>query len=338
MPLTPAPRVRYAFLAERLPVHSFQRAIVSANEFQLMSGWLRKSWVVELCAVSLAGLAPAAIIRLGDSARASLCERQRKTLAFVDVACAAPGNLSRAEFLDEVQYLAGIPERLNLLDAELPKQLETAFARHPWVEHVERIDFSTAHGLRVRLAYRTPVLAVVAPSAANREKPAEADTAGDSGERASSRVKVLDRDGFVLPAQAYRPDLPRFHSAIATATPGQRWQGEDALAAARLAEYLRPYQQRLQVHEIAVASGSLLIKRRGRAPLLWGRLPGAERAGEELAAAKLKRLLDVPQTPVSATTVPQRVVPWRGGGAPVLFADHVTASRANRDQVSNSSR
>src|SRR5205085_1645284 len=63
-------------------------------------------------------------------------------------------------FLGEVQYLGGLPERLALLDDDLPGRLAEAFARHPWVEKVERVEVVPPGRVRARLTYRTPVLAV----------------------------------------------------------------------------------------------------------------------------------------------------------------------------------
>src|SRR5262249_15720330 len=66
----------------------------------------------------------------------------------------------REDFLGEVRYLSEFPSRLRLLEKGLASRLADAFARHPWVEKVERVEVLPLRQVRVRLVYRQPVLAV----------------------------------------------------------------------------------------------------------------------------------------------------------------------------------
>src|SRR5207249_8025506 len=105
---------------------------------------------------------------------------------FGDIECEPPEGLDRATFLGQVQYEARVPERLNVLDEELPRQLREAFARHPWVEAVDDVALEPPRRIRVRLTYRTPVLAV----------------------RWDGALRAVDGQGVLLPKTAATHGLP----------------------------------------------------------------------------------------------------------------------------------
>src|SRR2546421_12112283 len=100
------------------------------------------------------------LIRLGSAAEEYLAARPRYRVAFADVDCEPPPGLTRAEFLSEVQYLAGWPDHFSRLDDRLPPRLAGAFVRHPWVEAVDKVEVAVGSKVRVRLRHRKPVLAV----------------------------------------------------------------------------------------------------------------------------------------------------------------------------------
>jgi hypothetical protein len=85
----------------------------------------------------------------------------KNEIAFADIECPAPPDtkMGREEFLGEVQYLAGLPDRLPSSD-DLVKKLFGAFVRHPWVAEVKKIELLPERRCRVELRFRTPVLAV----------------------------------------------------------------------------------------------------------------------------------------------------------------------------------
>jgi hypothetical protein len=294
----------------------------------MIGGWLRGGMVRDLTAVLLAGLLPLGLVQAGKAARQSLRTRDRYAVAFADIDCVPPGDLTRAEFLDEVQYLAGMPERLRLLEDGLAPRLAKAFARHPWVEQVYCVEWTRPRGLRVTLKYRTPVLAVVEH--------------GDSGGHETTasyakRPRATDRHGTVLPARAYRGDLPFFVTSTPAGAAGTRWDDPAVWAAARLADYLRPYQDRLRVQELAIEGSHLILWSSARTSFVWGPPPGAEHAGDEAAVVKVRRLLDFhgwpnePPDPRPRARAPSR--------RPLAFlADQASTSSTNCDHVSNSSR
>jgi hypothetical protein len=173
-------------------------------------------WLVPLLApVLAAGLVVLGLIAAGRAARKHLRDADRFTTAFTDIDCVPPPGQGRQDFLSEVRYLAGLPDRLTLLDEDLPARLADAFARHPWVEKVARVERVPPRQVRVRLTYRTPVLAV--PQ--------------------SGQLRAVDRFGILLPATAAVQGLPVFPGdAPAPAGPaGTPWGDAAVEQAARAA-------------------------------------------------------------------------------------------------------
>lgn len=144
-----------------------------------------------------------ALVAVGRATREGLRRDDRFTVGFAAIDCQPPPPLAREEFLAEVQYLAGLPESLSLLDEELSRRLAEAFARHPWVRRVERVDLARPGRVRVRLEYRKPTLAVPV----------------------DGTLRAVDREGVLLPIDAGVEGLPVFRgSAAPPAGPaGTRW-------------------------------------------------------------------------------------------------------------------
>jgi len=154
------------------------------------------------------------LIALGKAARDQLRQHERYTLTFDDIDCPAPPGMERGEFLSEVQYLARLPDRLPALDEDSPARLADAFAHHPWVEKVEEVRIIPPDRVRVRLAFRVPVLAVPQPG----------------GPRA------VDAHGILLPSSAPTEGLPVFRGSAAppAGVAGEPW-GDPAVTAAAAA-------------------------------------------------------------------------------------------------------
>src|SRR5262249_32635342 len=123
-------------------------------------GWLGR-WALPLGALGTGlALVFAGVVALGRYTRDHVRDWDRYQTPFADVRCAAPPAQSAADFLAEVQYLSNLPDRLNVLDDRLGPRLAAAFARHPWVEEVERVEIAVPRRVQVRLVFRVPVLAV----------------------------------------------------------------------------------------------------------------------------------------------------------------------------------
>src|SRR5262245_3244017 len=128
-------------------------------------------------ALLAAGLLLAAIGLIGRLTREELRPHERYSVPFEDIQCQPPATLSRTTFLDEVRYLTDLPAHVSLLDERLPRRLADAFACHPWVEKVERVEVSPRGPVHVHLSFRTPVLAVPV----------------------AGQVRAVDRNGLLLP-------------------------------------------------------------------------------------------------------------------------------------------
>jgi hypothetical protein len=166
-----------------------------------------------LVPLAAAGLLLLGLVALGKLARHRLRDEARYSLPFEAVECPAPPGSERVPFLGEVQYLARLPDRLRLLDEDLPRRLADAFARHPWVERVEAVEVTPPEGVRVRLRFRTPALAVPQPGG----------------------VRVVDRRGVLLPASAPDAGLPVYPGVAPPprGAAGEPWGDPAVEAAAR---------------------------------------------------------------------------------------------------------
>lgn len=224
--------------------------------------------LVPLLAVGLVlgGLATA-----GHATRQWLRDQDRVALALEEIQCPTPPGVDREVFLLQIQALGDLPDRLRLLDDNLPARLADAFRRHPWVEKVERVAVLPPRQVQVSLAFRRPALVVTQQGA----------------------VRVVDAMGVLLPPLTAAHSLPAYRgtlSAVAVVS-GVKWPDGNLETAARTAGYLQPYEGELRFTTFEVVStGSLVCYTAGGTRMIWGHAPGAEIAGELSAVQKLERL------------------------------------------------
>ncbi len=177
-----------------------------------------------------------------------------------------------AEFLEEVQYFARLPDSVCVLDDGLPARLSAAFSRHPWVEEVMSVEITPSKRVRVQLTYRVAVLTVTLANGLDRP---------------------VDRLGIRLPAAAVDPTNPVLRGDLRSPVgqEGQAWGDERIAAAARTAWFLAPYQDRLHLQTFEARPDDLILS---GAPyrVYWGAGPGSEPLGEAAADVKLRRLLN----------------------------------------------
>jgi hypothetical protein len=225
-----------------------------------------------------------AVITVGKLTRQSIQNWDRYTLAFTEIDCTPPPTQERAEFLGEVQQLAGLPERLSVLDPDLASRLAEALACHPYVEKVEQVVILPSRAVRVQLAYRVPVLEVMLPEPVPKEL--------SHPETGTEPSWWVDGRGVILPRKTAREPLPLLFATTKPAgSVGQVWGDTVVEGAARTAAYLRPYQDRLHLRVFETSSGILVLCTLAGTRVLWGQAPGGEAAGEVPAAQKLERLL-----------------------------------------------
>jgi hypothetical protein len=210
--------------------------------------------------ILLAGLLVAGLALLGRFAREQLVGHDRYSLAFSAIDCRPPPELSREEFLSQVQYLAGLPDRIRLLDRQTPLELALAFGRHPWVERVERVELGRARA-SVRLVFREPVLAVAF-----------------RGQGDEKQTRAVDRAGVLLPVIAGCAELPVFHAdpPPSDLVVGMAWADERVQSAARTAAALKPHAAELPVRHLEIDSAGAVWLQGPRGRLRWGPPPDAE--------------------------------------------------------------
>ena len=208
----------------------------------------------------------------------------RFTIPFGEITCTTPPEyIELGTFLTEVQYLSGSPDRVHMLEDNLPTRLADAFKRHPWVERVERVEILPDRQVSVTLTYRVPVLAVVAKSHVPETY---------AGNRTRSSRSV-DGHGVLLPATAPLARLPILAGKFSEPRGGAGTLWSDAVvrSAARIAAYLTPHQDRLRLYVFENHGSEFVLKTAAGSRVVWGRGVGQEDAEEALAAEKLDRLL-----------------------------------------------
>jgi hypothetical protein len=255
--------------------------------------WPRTNLVRGLVLLLGISLFVAAVVLLAQFTRQNIRNWDRYTASFADIACPSPPAEDRDEFLAEVQYLAGMPDGLQVLDESLPAHLAAAFASHPWVERVEQVLITPPHQVEARLSFRTPVLEVV-PANARSSHVASPPEKGDAAATTAARETawLVDGEGILLPRRHFRDDLPLLVSPRQpTAAAGQRWTDPGVEAAARTALYLRGEQTRLRLQRFEHTKQGLVLSTPAGSRVLWGSAPGQEKRQEAKAAEKLERLL-----------------------------------------------
>jgi hypothetical protein len=244
--------------------------------------WLgQAALLVTVVALLLGGL-----VWLGQYAREQIRDRERFQVAFADIDCEPPPGLSRGDFLDEVMYHASCPERFSILEDGLADKLKQYFAKHPWVAQVDKVEVQPPRGVRVQVAYRQAVLAVVvAPEFAG------SSFAGDK----KLPVRGVDREGVLLPKKApLGVALAVLDKAPPPTRPiGQLWGDAGVEAAARTAALLQPHQQLLGLKWLTLTPDGLVLGGTG-VKVVWGK-PDA--LGDATVDVKLQRLLECTKSP-----------------------------------------
>lgn len=190
----------------------------------------------------------------------------------------------RTDVKQEVIESAGLNRPLSLLDESLTRELQAAFALHPWVRKVHRVAKGYPGKIEVRLEYRRPVLMVEVPGG----------------------LYPVDVDGVLLPSIDFSPkeaaEFPWLGEV--TTSPGGKgmpWGDVRVSEAARIAEVLLADWQALKLHRILPGPQSssvpstdpnwyYFVTKSGRTRVLWGHAPGTVNSDEPSPQEKLSRL------------------------------------------------
>lgn len=171
----------------------------------------------------------------------------------------------------------------HVLEPKLTEEIAAAFALHPWVAKVVRVEKHFPARVNVTLEYRRPVAAV---EIANR---------GEAG------LLFVDGFGVLLPsadfAQSQAKDFLRI--AAGNETPaggyGVAWGSDRVSGAAAIAAAFGPKWQPLGLYRIVgveTTAGDLTYELRTKADsrVVWGAAPGHEASGEPAPEHKIAAL------------------------------------------------
>lgn len=191
---------------------------------------------------------------------------------------------------------------LSVLDDQLLERVRNAFALHPWVAKVERVERRWPASIHVDVVYRRPVCVV----------------------EAAGRLVVVDAEGVVLPDEDFSPVEKARYPRLAgidsgpLGPVGTRWGHPRVTGAAEIAAVLLPAWESLGLERIlpSVMAPSApeqeqtyeLLTRKGTW-IFWGKAPSAEGRGEPSAADKLAHLQRyvAEHGTLEGTTGPQRI-------------------------------
>ncbi len=210
----------------------------------------------------------------------------------------------------EVIRDAGLPAELSILDERLFDRLKQAFALHPWIARVEKVERSYPAHIRVDVVYRRPVAMV----------------------EVSGGLLPVDADAILLPTADFSPAEAENYLRIAGAASsplgplGTAWADPAIAAAAKLADLLQPAWTDLQLRRIRIrnliATGGaqimfLELGTRSGTTFVWGAAPGSELPQEATAAEKLARLQQLASRQGSLDATPADQRDLRRRAAPV---------------------
>jgi len=191
-----------------------------------------------------------------------------------------------ADVRGQVIRKSGLDRRLSILDTGLRDAIEQAFALHPWVFSVNRIEKRFPPAVHVTVTYRRPMAAIETPH-------------GDS-----YQLLPVDWHGIHLPAEdvplVRRQYLPRVRGIVGQPPVGQRWEDPRVAGAVELATLLADVWEPLHLKEISPSARPEIqgdrqffvyeIITRGGTRIEWGAAPRTHAPGEAEFMVKLDRL------------------------------------------------
>jgi len=195
---------------------------------------------------------------------------------------APPQWIQADDFRREVVRNASLDRSLSIVDDQLVERIALAFAAHPWVAKVERVEKFHPARVKVQLAYRAPAAAV-------------AD---------GSDLWPIDAGGVLLPKEnishAELTKFPRISGIDERPAmrPGNVWQDMRVRGGAIIAQALLDSWQDLGLAEIAPYGATAaqrhpatfkLITRGGK-QIDWGSQPLTNDPSEPSPQEKVKRL------------------------------------------------
>jgi hypothetical protein len=172
--------------------------------------------------------------------------------------------------------------RLDLRERNLVERIASAFALHPWVAKVVRVEKQFPSKVLVDLAYRRPVAVV------------------EVANRSNAGLLFVDEQSVLLPSADFAPSQAKDYLRIADGneTPagyGSPWGSERISGAARVAAVWGQRWQPLGLYRIVGVQLSggrweYQLRTQGDARVIWGAPPGGETESEPTPEQKVAAL------------------------------------------------
>lgn len=209
---------------------------------------------------------------------------ERFSLRAEDISVTPPPDWVKGDVVHEAIRDASLDGPLSILDDDLCQRLAKAFAMHPWVAKVDRVQKRAGPAVQAVLAYRRPVCMVEVPDG-----------------KAKVGLFPIDAEGVLLPADGFAPREAAAYPRLGGIPPGA-WgavgaRGRDAniAAGAALAEVLFEAWPSLGLERFFPERGPagavlFVIETKRGDRVIWGSSPGRESGSEPPAADKLARL------------------------------------------------
>jgi hypothetical protein len=245
----------------------------------------RAKAVLAIAVVVLLGWGGHALWR---AAAPAVVGRDRYLLAADGIAITPTPEWIAADVRSQVIHNAGLDGRLSILDPGFMKAIENAFALHPWVERVDRIEKRYPPGVDVDVTYRRPVAAIDVPQGAG------------------GMLLPVDAHGIHLPADDVpairREHLPRLMGIAGQPPVGQRWDDPRVAGGVELAVLLAEVWEPWHLREIIPSARPEVqvqgnrqyylyeLVTRGGTHIVWGAAPHVGAPGEADFRTKLGRL------------------------------------------------
>ncbi|MGD9127222.1 MAG: hypothetical protein PVH19_07560 [Planctomycetia bacterium] len=153
-----------------------------------------------------------------------------------EVIISMPPPWVHADLRKDVFQDLSVEGPISIMDENVLKRFQDAFALHPWVEKVVRVSRGAGE-IHIELKYRQPACIVAA----------------------SGRWFPVDRKGYVLPCDDFSPsDLQELPKVVGIDTlpvisDGAYWNDKRVDAAAQIGEVLRPSWRSLKLDKIQPA-------------------------------------------------------------------------------------
>ncbi|QDS98644.1 cell division protein FtsQ/DivIB [Adhaeretor mobilis] len=232
--------------------------------------------------------------QLWESVSPQVIHRDRYLLSAEAITATDQPEWITGDVLSQVVKNAGLDRRISIVDNSFIEEIQNAFALHPWVESVGKIEKSYPPAIHVELTYRRPVAAV--------ETTVRDSRLGVAGN--SVLLLPVDRHGIHLPAEDVPGVglryLPRIMGIVGQPPQGQRWDDPRVAGAVDLAERLTADWERLYLSEILPSPRPEIngprqyflydLITRGGTRIVWGAAPRDNPPGESDFQEKLQRL------------------------------------------------